>query len=54
MDSKDIFKKHQSVVGLLKLEDGKIILDTDDSKIDVHSVVVCLNQFIAQYLQLEE
>lgn len=51
MDPKEIFHKYPQVLGVIRIEEGKVILDSDSSKIDDESLVIFLNEVISQYLQ---
>jgi len=51
MASKDIFNKYKDVLAVVRIEDGKVIIDSDDTKIDEIGLVVIFNEVIAQYLQ---
>jgi hypothetical protein len=51
MDSQEIFHKYPQVLGVIRIEEGKVILDSDSSKIDDESLVIFLDEVISQYLQ---
>lgn len=51
MASQDIFDKYQDVLAVVRVEEGKVVVDTDNSRIDDTSLVIFLNEVITQYLQ---
>lgn len=51
MASQDIFDKYSDVLAVVRVEEGKIVVDSDDSRIDDASLMIFLNEAVTQYLQ---
>lgn len=54
MAQHEILNHLPDVLAIIRVEEGNIVIDIDDNKIDKHSAMIVISKLITQYLSQGE